>query len=1110
LSEAAQLRAALASKIKLNFGSIEQECLYKVAMTSNAAPDISSSAAYVFPLSFAQQRLWFLNQLAPQNPFYNVPAAVRLTGCLHIDALEQALDEIVRRHETLRTAFRAIDGQPRQIIAPHLTLDLPLIDLQTFPVEERQTHQQRLTAAAAEQPFDLAEGNLLRAQLLRLEDAEHLLLLTLHHIIADGWSIGVLLRELGTLYAAFAAGEPSPLPELPIQYADFAQWQRQWFQGAALQPQLDYWQQQLADLPALELPLDRPRPPMQTYRGATQVLELSLELSQALETLSQQAGVTLFITLLAALQTLLYRYTGQTDIAIGSPIANRNRSEIEGLIGFFVNTLVMRTDLSGNPTFRELLERVRTVALGAYSHQDLPFERLVEALQPTRSLSHTPLVQAMFALQSTPTPPLELAGLTLEFLEIDTHVAKFDFTLSFENTADGLKGALEYSTDLFEHSTIERLLHHLQMLLQGIVANPDQPIAQLPMLSAAEQQQLLIDWNNTAIDYPIDRRVHHLFEAQVRQTPDAVALAFTAGQLSYEALNVRANQVAHQLQQLGVRPEVRVGLCCDRSPEWVIGMFAILKAGGAYVPVDPQSPSARLKWMLRDAQVAIVLTQQFWVSKLLDSAPDEPPDRQMSGLEIICLDQLPPAEAQPVANPTSIVGANQLAYVIYTSGSTGEPKGVAIEHRSLLNLVFWHQQTFAVTAADRATQIAAPAFDACGWEILPYLTVGASVHFPKPATRMAPTALRDWLVAEQITFSFVPTPLAEQMLALDWHGTALRALLVGGDRLHPLPRSLPFRVVNHYGPTENTVVTTWATVAANAGVPPIGRPIANTQVYVLDAHLQPVPIGAVGELYISGDGLARGYWQRPEQTAQRFLPNPFSAQPRSRLYRTSDTVRYRPDGNLEFVGRTDQQVKIRGFRVELGEVEQTLAQHPQVREAVVVAKSVAGDERRLAAYVVADGEPLLRPFLTARLPDYMIPAVFVTLTALPLTPNGKVDRRALAALVPPPVNSAASIAPQTAIEAALVPLWCEVLGLRQVGVHDNFFALGGHSLLATQLTSRIRDVLHVDVPLPTFFELPTVAAIAQYIETIRWASDRQSAQLDHSHAQSDLREEVEF
>ncbi len=1072
-------------------------------MAEENSLNIPEKEFFIFPVSFAQQRLWFLEQLAPGNPFYNVPATVRLCGSLNIVALEQTFNEIVRRHEALRTTFQQIGEQLVQALLPRLNIPLPIIDLQPLPEGERELEARRFAAQEAQQPFNLAQGPLLRVLLLQLGPTEHVLVLTMHHIVSDGWSIGVLLRELGILYAAFVKQQPSPLAELPIQYADFAQWQRQWLQGEVLNTQLTYWQQQLSNLPVLELPTDRSRPAVQSYRGATQYLELPRTLSQALEVMSQAEGVTLFMTLLAAFQTLLYRYTGQTDIVVGSPIANRNRREIEGLIGFFVNSLVLRTDLSGNPSFRELLSRVREVVLGAYAHQDLPFEKLVEELQPERNLSHMPLFQVMFALQSAPTAALDFVGLNLKFSEVENKTSKFDLTLSIENTEQGLKGSFEYNTDLFDSATITRMLAYFQTLLEGIAIAPEQQIAALPLLTAAEKQ-LLIAWNNTQADYPQDKCVHQLWEAQVNRSPDAIAIASANQQLTYQQLNHRANQLAHFLQKLNVGPEVLVCICLERV-EMIVGLLAILKAGGAYLPLDPSYPEERLNSIIEDAQVPILLTQQRF-------------EHLGQQAQVICLDKDWEAIAeQSQENPTSSVTAENLAYTIYTSGSTGKPKGVQVEHNSLLNLIFWHQKAFEVSFLDRTTQIANCAFDAFGWEIWPYLTAGASVHFPDQEILTSPEQLRDWLVSEAITLSFLPTPLAERILSCDWpKNTALRSLLTGGDKLHQYPPAcLPFKVVNNYGPTENTVVTTSGLVVQAAGVPTIGQPIANTQVYLLDAQLQPVPIGARGELYISGDGLARGYLNRPDLTAESFIPHPFSSKPGTRIYRTGDLARYRSDGQIEFLGRMDEQVKIRGFRIELREIEWAMSQHPLVKERVVVVREDVPGDKQLVAYIVPhpqsaslvnthDIRSVLRGFLKEKLPEYMIPSTFVVLEALPLTPNGKVDRRVKALELLKPELVKVDVTPQTPIEELLVKIWAEVLGLKQVGVHDNFFELGGHSLLATQLASRIRDAFQVDVPVRILFEAPTAAGIAEYIETIIWAAESQQTNL------TSKREEVEF
>ncbi|WP_256875332.1 non-ribosomal peptide synthetase [Nostoc sp. C052] len=946
------------------------------SLTDDEKLNFSKEAeVFVFPTSFAQQRLWFLDQLAPGNPFYNVSTALHLTGSLNFTALKQTFNEIVRRHETLRTRFVMVEQQPIQAIAPSLTIPLPLIDLRNLDSPERDTQVQQIVTQEAQHPFNLTTGPLLRVKLLQLDEAEYLLLLNLHHIVADGWSIGVLIKELGVLYKALAGDKrclttshsvSTLLPELPIQYADFAQWQREWLQGVAangtspLQSQLVYWQKQLNGISVLNLPTDRLRPAVPSYRGAKQFLELPHTLTQALEALSSQEGVTLFMTMLAAFQTLLYRYTQQEDIVVGSPIANRNRSELEGLIGFFVNSLVLRTDLSGNPTFRELLSRVKEVALEAYSHQDLPFEKLVEELHPERNLNQNPLFQVVFALQNAPMTALELPNLTLSPLPFETETTRFDleFHLWERNTQNGLwadstegiSGFVIYSTDLFDDATITTMLGHFQTLLEGIVANPEDRIAHLPFLSESELHQLLVGWNNTQAIYPQDKCIHQLIESVAEQNSEATALVFGDEQLSYKKLNVRSNKVAHYLKKLGVKSEVLVGLCVERSFDMVIGMLGILKAGGAYVPLDPSYPSERLNFMLEDAQVSVLLTHERWLERLKNS-----------NSQIICLDKDWEIISQEIEdNLTSKVTVDHLTYVIYTSGSTGKPKGVKIEHRGLLNLVFWHQKAFAVSRLDRATQISGVGFDACGWEIWPYLSTGASIYFVDDETRRSPDDFRDWLVSKAITISFIPTPLAEKVLLLDFpKNAALRILLTGGDKLNQYPlASHSFQVFNNYGPTENTVVTTSGHISVKNKdnlAPAIGHEIANTKLYILDKHLQPVPIGVPGELYISGDGLARGYLNHPDLTAESFIYHSFTNKLKARLYKTGDLVRYRVDGNIEFLSRLDEQVKIRGYRIELGEIEAVLSQHPAVQETVVIT-SQDEQEKRLVAYIVPKTE----------------------------------------------------------------------------------------------------------------------------------------------------------
>ncbi|MCF2150076.1 amino acid adenylation domain-containing protein [Desmonostoc muscorum LEGE 12446] len=1042
----------------------------KKADTDTDLPLIKAERPQNLPLSFAQEQLWLLNQLEPDNPSYNEQAALKLHGKLNVVALEQSLNKIIDRHEALRTNFRTINEQPVQIITDSLTLSVPIVDLSELPESEREIACQKLATTEANRPFDLASSSLIRASVVKLTELEHALVLTIHHIVVDGWSIGVLMRELATIYSGLCNNLSPELPELPIQYADFTIWQRQWLQTEVLQTQLDYWKQLLKNAPTLlELPTDRPRPAIQTFRGEIQYGKFSVELSEALANFTRQEGATLFMTLFAAYVTLLYRYTGSDDIVVGTPIANRDRLELEGLIGFFVNTLVLRTDLSGNPSFQQLLSRVRQVTLQAYVHPDLPFEELVKALQPQRDLSYTPLFQVMFVLQNAPMSEIELAGLTISSLPAQSATAKFDLTLSMQNTATGLVSVWQYNADLFDASTIERMRGHFQTLLEGIVANPIEQISQLPLLTEVEQQQLLLKWNDTGVDYPQDKCIHQLFEEQVERTPDAVAVVYENQHLTYHQLNCRANQLAHYLKSLGVKADVLVGICVERSLEMVVGLLGILKAGGAYLPLASDYPTERLRLMLEDAQVSVLLTQQ----KLLDRLPEHTAQR-------ICLDtdwQLISQLSQD--NLITETQAANLAYVIYTSGSTGQPKGVLIAHQGLLNLVFWHQRTFKITTLDKATQLAGTAFDAAVWELWPYLTAGASIYLVKPEILLSPVDLQDWLQSKKITISFLPTPMAEQLLSLEWpESTTLRTMLTGGDKLHRYPSGLvPFQVVNNYGPTENTVVATSGLVVSNGQdnniSPSIGRPIANVEIYILDSDLQPVPVGVPGELHIGGAGLAKGYLNRPELTQEKFIPNPFDKSKvkgqKSKLYKTGDLARYLPDGNIEYLGRIDNQVQIRGFRIELSEIEAVLSQHSDVQVCCVIVREDTPGDKRLVAYWVAhqDCKPAiseLREFLKAKLPEYMVPSAFVILESLPLTPNGKIDRRALPKPDLDTTLLEKYVAPRTPIEEMLAILWAQVLKLELVGIHDNFFELGGHSLLATQLVSRIRTWFKVELP----------------------------------------------
>jgi amino acid adenylation domain-containing protein len=1035
------------------------------------------------PLSFAQQRLWFIDQLEGTSGIYNIPLALRLIGKLDKIALERAIQEVVQRHEVLRTTFERVNGSPVQVIDPTWTGNLSLVNLEGLAEEEQAAEVIRLGKEEALRSFDLVKGPLLRVTLLQLGEQSHVLLLTMHHIVSDGWSIGIFLRELSSLYTAFSQGDASPLPNLPIQYTDFADWQRQWLSGEVLESQLNYWKQQLQGIPPLlELPTDRPRPPLQTFQGISESFELSAELTQKLKTLSQKAEATLFMSLLGAFIVLLHRYSGQEDIIVGSPIANRNRVETESLIGFFVNSLVLRANLAGEPTFQELLKQIRQVALDAYGHQDVPFEKVVEALQPERSLSHSPLFQVMFVLQNVPKEKLELPDLTLIPLEIESAVAKFDLTLLMEETEQGLKGVWQYNTDLFDGATICRMSGHFQSLLEGIVANPQQRVSELSLLTEAERYQLLVEWNDTQAEFPQDKCIHELFEEQVEKTPDAVAVVFEDQQLTYKELNGRANQLAHYLKMLDVGPDVLVGICVERSPEMIVGLLGILKAGGAYVPLDANYPQERLAFMLEDTQVLVLLTQQ----KLVETLPEYQ-------TQLVCLDSdWKVISQQSNNNLCSIVKLENLAYVIYTSGSTGTPKGVLIPHRGLSNLVFWHQCTFEITPLDRATQIVSTAFDASVWEIWPYLVSGASLFLVSPEIIGLAEKLKHWLISQKITIVFLPTPLVEPLLSLQWtEKVALRMILTGGDKLYYYPpSSLPFKLINNYGPTENTVVTTSGIVAQteNQQYPPsIGRPINNTKIYILDSQLQPVPIGVTGELHIGGASLARGYLNRPELTSEKFIPNPFSDEPNAKLYKTGDLVRYLPDGNIEFLGRIDNQVKIRGFRIELGEIEAVLSKYSDVQEAVVIAREDSPGDQRLVAYIIPVEQTVntseLRSFLKLKLPDYMVPSAFITLEVMPLTPNGKVDRHALS--IPDYSHfslEASFVHPRTPTEEVLAAIWSNLLGVEQVGIHDNFFALGGHSLLATKLLFKISEVFHCELSLHSILERPTIEEMVVHIE----------------------------
>jgi amino acid adenylation domain-containing protein len=1040
------------------------------------------------PLSFAQERLWFLNQLEPDSPVYNQPKAIRLSGDLNIAALKKALDVLIERHEVLRTKFLLPDGRPVQIIGPVQSITLSLTDLSTLPSEEREIELCRRLLQVTDRVFNLSQDLMLRAALFRMTENEHVLLLVTHHIASDGWSTGILLREIVALYESFSAGEASPLADLPIQYADYAVWQREWLRGEVLERHLSYWKEKLAGISPLELPTDHPRPAVQTYNGARQSFAVPMNLCESLKELSRQQGVTLFMTLLAAFKVLLYRYTGQEDVVVGSPIAGRGRVEIEGLIGFFVNTLVLRTDLSGNPPFRELLKRVRESSLYAYTHQDLPFEKLVEELQSKRDLGHHPLFQVMFAFQNFPMQSVKLPGLTASPVKFQNDTAKFDLTLAMVEKEGKLDGSFEYSTDLFDETTIKRMIGHFQTLLEGVVANPDQRLSDLPILTEAERHQLLVEWNDTKREYPKDKCIHELFEAQVERSPDAVAVVFEDKTLTYRELSRRANQLAHYLQKLGVGPEVLVGLCVERSLEMVVGLLGILKVGGAYVPLDPTYPKERLAFMLKDIQAPVLLTQQQLIKKL--------PGYQG---QLICLDaDGETINEQSEDNPFHATTPANLAYVIYTSGSKGKPKGVMISHRGLINYLTWCIKAYDVEQGRGAPVHSSLSFDLTITALFAPLLIGREVHLlsEKSEVETLSAALQTGA-----NFSLVKTTPAH-LLLLSWQllhketAGGARTFVIGGENL--LAESIAFWqdfvpssiLVNEYGPTECVVGCCFYQIpkaGLKSGSVPIGRPVANTQIYIVDSHLQPDPIGVPGELHVGGDGLARGYLNRPDLTAEKFIPNPFSAEAGARLYKTGDLARYLPDGNIEFVGRIDNQVKVRGFRIELGEIETMLVRHAAVQQVVARARDDGTGDKRLIAYVVLEQERTattneLREFLKEQLPDYMVPSLFVFVDSLPLTPNGKIDHRALPAPNGEGHHSETDyVAPITPLESQLVKIWEEFLPVHPIGTRDNFFHIGGHSLLAARLMQRIQEVSGKKLPLSVLFTEPTIEQLAQTI-----------------------------
>jgi amino acid adenylation domain-containing protein len=1038
------------------------------------------------PLSFAQQRLWFLDQWEPGDCFYNVPRALRFSGDLDITVMERSLTEIARRHESLRTTFPNEDGLPVQLIHPPGPVTAPVIDLSEMREDAREAEARNLAAMEAQRGFDLAAGPLMRVVVVRIRRDDHLVLFTMHHIVTDGWSMGVLVREMSALYEAFSQGRVSPLKEPPIQYADFAYWQKQWFKGDVLDRQLGYWKKQLADCATtLELPVDRPRPPEQSHQGTIQPIAFPKNLLQALKSLSKEEGATLFMALLAAFKTLLYRYTGQADLLVGTPIANRNREEIEGLIGFFVNTLVLRSRLSADATFRDVLGQVRETTLGAYANQDLPFERLVEEVQPERNLSQTPLFQVMFILQNAPSAGLDLPGVRLTAQDTYMGVSKFDLSLALTETEQGVFGGVEYNTDIFEAETVRRMAANLIALTESIVANPDGRIGDLPLLSGEERRSLR-EWNETNVAWDRDVCCHHMFERQCKSTPDRTALVFEDQRLSYSELNERANRMAGWLISSGIGAESRVAVCLPRSVEMVVAVLATLKAGACYVPLDPSHPADRLRLMLDDSRADLLICRAESLDSLqgpsLKVMVPERIDRQLESLSGIDLDRK--------------VDPDNLAYIIYTSGSTGRPKGIAMPHGPLANLIDWHQRELISQAP--TLQFASLGFDASFHEMFGCWAGGGSLIIVPELVRMDPQALADLIERHQIRKTILPVVMLQELASLDQPEklSSLREVITTGEQLSVTQQvrevigGLDLRLHNHYGPSESHVVTAHrleADAAQWADLPSIGKAISNSRIYLLDGLGNQVPVGAVGEVYIGGECLARGYLNRADLTAEKFTPDPVSGLAGERLYRTGDLGRYDVNGNLQYLGRGDRQVKLRGHRIELGEIETAISGHESVGEAVVELKTLDG-ENGLVAYVVKKQQAgprwnrELREYLSTRLPQYMLPARYVEVEKIPLTTNGKVDRQALGRIdvvVDAPQGQKQGPADET--EAVILKIWERVLGREGVGVEENFFELGGHSLKATQVVSRIGKELGKEVGLRELFSGPTVRELAEKV-----------------------------
>lgn len=1075
------------------------------------------------PLSHAQERLWILDQLGTRRNIYNIPIALRLRGELDAQALERSLEELVRRHESLRTIFEVVDSQPVQRICD-VEFALQRVDLAELDEISRKSEIKEMLRAEVHHVFDLTIGPLIRARLvstgLYLGRPEHYLYITMHHIVSDGWSMDVFNRELSTLYRAYSNGQTASLSDQKFHYVDFSVWQRNWLKDDALSSQLAYWAEQLKGAPAcLPMPTDRARPPVQTYDGAHYRFALTPALSQNLYELSRTAGGSLFMLLLTAFKIMLMRYSGEEDIVVGSPFANRNHLEVEPMIGFFVNTLALRSDLSGNPSFRELFEQIKRMTLEASSHQDVPFSKVVEHVQPERDTSYSPLFQIVFELAENDLSGIDLCGLDVAALEIEFPLAKFDLGMSIleaSNTDEGtcLTGRIEFNTNLYDETTIARMAGHFEVILESIANDPDQPIQSLPLLTDGERRQILMEWNGATADYPKHKCLHELFEEQVELVADAKALVFdgvgrpeNASSLTYRELNNEANKFAAHLQSLGIGPGTLVGICLERSVEMVVGILGILKAGGAYLPLNPGDPQDRVGFILEDARISVMLTQRDLVDRLPDTK-----------VELIFIDRDGTQalgsthEYLPVKSES-----NQLAYVIYTSGSTGSPKGVPIEHRQVVSLLYSLEKIAPIKGIRNGTSLGSYNFDISVWEFFSMVCFGGSLHLLTLDTFASAKNTVGYLDTHNISNAYLPPMLLSDIL-LTYENrktpTTLKRVLIG---LEPIPEKLlqrfrelssELKIMYGYGPTESTIASTFydfdRTLEPDRNAP-IGKPLPNYQNVLCDSNLQLVPVGVRGELLIGGTGVGRGYLTRPKLTEEKFISNPFGE---GKLYRSGDMARWLPDGNIEFLGRIDHQVKIRGFRIELGEIESILQQHPEVHKTVVVVKNGTNGQTQLVAYLVVAGESdssVFRDYLGRKLPDYMIPALFVFLPALPFAPNGKIDYKALPEPLAQTPAGATFVEARNEVERQIVVIWQDLLDLETVGTRDNFFDLGGNSLLIIQMNARLEALFPDGLNITDLFKFPTVAALAAHLNRSSHPDRPESAEVDRGNSKAEVR-----